>query len=474
MQRTKYIDTNQQMQVYVSQIANRARLAARLGQQYNGDRDLYQALGYKKDLTYDDFAAQYSRQDIAKAIIDRPAKATWRGKLKVEESEVEETTAFEKAWTTLDKKLKLISTFSRVDRLAGVGRYAVLFLGLDDAKKEEDFAKPVTVGTRKLKYIKPYDEGSVEILMFDKDAKSERFGLPLIYGIKMTMEDGQTSQDYQVHFSRIVHIVDDVLDSEIYGIPRLEPVFNRLQDLEKIIGGDGEMFWRGARPGYQGVTDPDFQVTPESKADAKDQIDEFEHNLRRIIISEGYELKALAQEISDPKSHVDVQLQMISAETGIPKRILVGSERGELASTQDSDEWKEYVQTRREEHAEPHIINPFIEICLKYGILPKPISGDYSIMWKDLFTKSEKEKTEIGKNRATAIREYMTSPMVSMIFPPKAFFEFCMGLDDDQIARISKLSEEEMKGMFKEFQDAQLEAAKPDPEPTNTQPAQNA
>lgn len=473
MQRTKFIDTNQQMQSYVSQIANRARLAARLGQQYDGDRDLYQALGYKKVLEYADFEAQYSRQDIAKAIIDRPVKATWRGKLKIEESDVEEDTNFEQAWNALDKKLKLISIFSRVDRLAGIGRYAVLFLGLDDAKTEGDFEKPVTVGTRKLLYIKPYDEGSVEILTFDTNAKSERFGLPLIYGVKMTMEDGKTSQDFRVHYSRIVHIVDDVLDSEIYGIPSLEPVFNRLQDLEKIVGGDGEMFWRGARPGYQGVTDPDFQVTPESKADAKDQIDEFEHNLRRIIISEGYELKALAQEISDPKSHVDVQLQMISAEKGIPKRILVGSERGELASSQDSDEWKEYVQTRREEHAEPHIIQPFIDVCLKYKILPTPQSGDYSILWKDLFTKSEKEKTEIGKNRATAIREYMTSPMVSMIFPPKAFMEFCMGLDDDQIARVMKLSEEEVQGMFKEFQDAQLEAAtNPEPQPTNTQPTE--
>ena len=33
---------------------SRARLANALGAQYGGDRNLYQALGYKTDLKYDD------------------------------------------------------------------------------------------------------------------------------------------------------------------------------------------------------------------------------------------------------------------------------------------------------------------------------------------------------------------------------------------------------------------------------------
>ena len=37
---------------------------------------------------------------------------------------------------------------------------------------------------------------------------------------------------------------------------------------------------------------------------------------------------------------------MISAETGIPKRILTGSERGELASSQDRDNWFERYPER--------------------------------------------------------------------------------------------------------------------------------
>jgi hypothetical protein len=126
-----------------------------------------------------------------------------------------------------------------------------------------------------------------------------------------------------VHYSRVVHIVDDIVESEIEGSPRLEAVFNRLMDLEKLVGGDAEMFWRGARPGYSGVAGKDYQVTDATMTDLKDQVDEFEHNLRRILISEGIDLKALAQQIADPATHVDVQIQMIAAATGIPKRVLV-------------------------------------------------------------------------------------------------------------------------------------------------------
>jgi hypothetical protein len=241
------------------------------------------------------------------------------------------------------------------------------------------------------------------------------------------------------------------------GIPKLEAVFNRLYDLEKLVGGDAEMFWRGARPGYQGNVDKDYTMTQTTKDDLKEQIDEYENGLRRILINEGIDLKELAQQIADPTGHVDMQLTMISAVTGIPKRILSGSERGELASTQDTGEWKTYVQSRREDHAEPHIIRPFTDRLIELKVLPKPKSGDYKVDWLDLFSISEKERVEIGKSRANAIREYTTNPMAESVIPPDAFFEFCLGLSQGQIDLIKKqlgagLSEEQKK-LMEEIQD---------------------
>jgi hypothetical protein len=259
---------------------------------------------------------RYQRQDMAKAVIDRPVRATWQGRILIEESTDDQETQLEKVWDTLGNDLKLKSVFIRLDKLTGIGRYGVLLFGLSDVKTIEDFAKPTSKGA-KLMYLKPYSEDSAKIATWVTDPNDKRYGMPLTYTITVAGGDGTNEQTLEVHYSRVLHVVEDNLESEIYGTERLKAVFNRLWDLEKLVGGDAEMFWRGARPGYSGTVGENFQMTDTMIDAMQDQIDEFEHNLRRILINEGVELKALAQQIADPSSHVDVQIQMISAVTGI-------------------------------------------------------------------------------------------------------------------------------------------------------------
>jgi len=441
----KRIDDSRRIQV-LSELVNRALLASRLGvDTYSGDRDVYKALGYPTTLRFDDYYARYCRQDIAKAIIDRPVRATWQGALELIESNEAESTPFETQWEKLDWELGIKSKLARVDRLTGLGRYGVLLLGLNDVTNARtDLEKPVSPKAKKLLYIKPLSEKSATISTWVDDPKDVRYGLPLLYEVAIEDNNGNATTTIKVHHSRIVHIVDEPLESEVYGRPRLEAVYNRLIDLEKVIGGDGEMFWRGARPGYQGKIDKDYQMTEGTKQDLKDQIDEFENNLRRILVNEGMELEALAQQIADPTSHVNVNMQMISAVTGIPQRILSGSERGELASTQDITEWLSYVQTRREEHAEPRIIRPFVDKLIELGILPAP-SQAYRVKWQDLFAISEKARVDVGRLRADALRNYTYSPIAMDILPPPLFLELCLGLDKSQIELAYSMREAAIK-----------------------------
>ena len=114
MERTK--PTKNQLQT-LGILATRMSLANRLlGSQYAGDRDVYQALGYPTDITYEQYRIQYSRQDIAKAIIDRPVRATWQGQLELIESEDAQRTPFEQAWQDLNKRIKL----TRSPKMEGV------------------------------------------------------------------------------------------------------------------------------------------------------------------------------------------------------------------------------------------------------------------------------------------------------------------------------------------------------------------
>jgi uncharacterized protein len=425
----------------LSELVGRMTFASRLGtQQYGGDRDIYQALGYKETIQFDDYYGRYTRQDIAKAVIDRPAKITWKGNIEVLDTNDDIITPLEGEWKKLERRLKLKNKFVRVDRLSGIGRYGVLLLGLNDARNSMGFQLPVRpFKGLDLLYVKPLSEKSAIIDIYEKDPKNPRYGLPLFYKIPIRNSDSGMEEEVRVHYSRIIHVVDDLLESEVIGSSRLEPVFNRLMDLEKIVGGDAEMFWRGARPGYHGKVSDDYQITDNTLNDLQDQIDEFEHNLRRILINEGLDLKALEQQIADPIPHVDIQMQMISSVTGIPKRVLVGSERGELASSQDKAEWLEFVQSRREEFAEPHVIRPFIDHCIEIGVLPRPVSEDYNITWSDLFSVSEKDKAEIGRIRSTALREYTSQPTAEMILPPDAFMEYFLGLSSAQIELVNEI-----------------------------------
>jgi uncharacterized protein len=446
----------------LSQLVARANFAARFAgqQQYGGDRDINEALGYKEDIQFKDYLGRYLRQDMAKAIIDRPVKATWQGPLELVESNEAEDTEFEEAWEELEKKLGIKTRLTRLDRLTGIGKYGVLLLGLDDVKDREGFAKEVAEGDRELIYIKPFSEESAKIDKYEEDTRNPRYGYPVMYNIEIADVASGNSSNVKVHYSRVLHITDDPLESEVVGTPRLEAVFNRLMDLEKIVGGDGEMFWRGARPGYRGKVDPDYTMTDASKEGLEDQLDEYEHKLRRFLINEGVDIEAMEQQIADPSTHVDVQIQMISAVTGIPKRILTGSERGELASSEDRGAWLAYVQARREDFAEPCIVRPFVDKLIALGVLPEP-AEEYTVKWLDLFSVSEKDRVDIGKARATALREYVQNPLATEVVSPKAFFEFFLGLTKERITLIEEMNQSEMDEELRDTVDKILNPPEP-------------
>ena len=127
-------------------------------------------------------------------------------------------------------------------------------------------------------------------------------------------------------------------------------------------------------------------------------------------------------------------MQMISAVTGIPKRILTGSERGELSSAQDKLEWISYVTSRREEQNEPNILRPFIDKCIEIGVLPKPTSP-YIVRWDKLFSLSDKEKVDIGHTRSLAMKEFSMGSIEEYV-TLDLFLKHFLNFDEVQIEEI--------------------------------------
>ena len=69
-----------------------------------------------------------------------------------------------------------------------------------------------------------------------------------------------------VHASRVIHVAEDILDDEVYGIPRLEPLYNYLDDLLKVVGGSAEMFWLDAKRRLVFSLRDEYTTSPEMEA----------------------------------------------------------------------------------------------------------------------------------------------------------------------------------------------------------------
>ncbi len=321
----------------------------------------------------------------------------------------------------------------------GIGQYGVLLLGFDDGA---DFMQEVTKAGRLL-YLQPYSETNAKIKTWEEDQGDERYGQPKTYSITLASANKLSKASVAVHHSRVIHVAEGTTENDIYGTPRLKAVFNRLQNLELVIGGSAEMFWRGAFPGYAFKEQKDYELDTQAMSDLQDELELYMHDLQRYLRLKGVDLEELAMQVASPKDHVEVILDLISGATDIPKRILIGSERGELASSQDEKNWATRIDERRKDFAEPMILRPLIDRLIRLEVIARPRNDSYSVEWPPIVVPSEKDEAEVGKAKAEALNKYVSGIGAEQILPPELFLRLILGLDEDQI----KEAEELLEGM---------------------------
>jgi len=446
-------------------LLNRLGMVGKLGKSYGTDRDLYTAMGYPKTLDFDYFSARFTRQSIAKRVVTAYPDATWREKPEIiEDDDPKVNTDFEEGVVELDKKTNFYHYLNRIDKVSGIGKYGILFLGFDDGK-EPDTAVVPSEGMSLL-YMQPYSEKNAEIKSLVQDKKDPRFGLPEMYEVSIAEtttttstfpRSSGTSKTMNVHHSRVIHVADLLMESDVYGTPRLEPVFNDLQNLELVQAGSAEMFWRGGFPGIALEVEPDAEFDDDA---LDDEIDAYVNQLTRVLRLQGMKANQLDPNNPAPKETIEAQLMSISGGTGIPQRILTGSERGELASTQDKTNWDSRVDERRKNHAEPMILRRFLDKMIEVGVLPQPEGTEenpgYRVVWPDIAALTDAEKAEIGKNRADAINLYTKNDGADMVVPPETFLKQVLFMEDEEVQQIM----EEVEAAFQEEQKLEEERQK--------------
>jgi uncharacterized protein len=376
----------------------RSQFANMAGITFRGARNLFNALGYDRVLTPQKYRWRYDRGGIVARLVETKPLSTWReGGTLVEDEDPDTVTAFEQAWMDLDEEFSLWPLFQQVDILAGLGQFAIILLG-----GPGDFEYPMPrLGDKGLLYLSCYSQRDVQIETMEVDPKNKRFGQPVLYNCNRLTSPSlnNTSIKGRVHYSRIIHIADGRLDDHVYGQARLERVWNLLDDLDKVVGGGAEAFWKRIDAGMQLKLDPNLKdMSAEDKKKLDEQLEEYTDGLRRILKTRGIDINQLSSQVSGLKDPVDTIISLLSAATMIPQRILMGSERGELASSQDRDEWSERISDRRKSFAAPQVVRPFVNRLIELGVLPKP--KKYDVRWPSMKALDELQKVTVAKDIA--------------------------------------------------------------------------
>lgn len=427
-------------------------------------RDIDQECGYPKQLSTEQYRLMYDREGTASRVVAFMPEECWDQDPDVVENEDPEETEFEGAFSELNKERHIWSYLSKADELSGIGQFGILLLGLDDGLPLDQPVEGINdkgekVGTgseRKLLFLRPLAEDLVTVKGTEKDQTNPRFSQPTFYSVTFdsvtntrTSTEGEViatvGQEQRVHWSRVIHLADNRESSEVYGIPRMQKVFNRLYDIRKIAGGSGEMFWKGGFPGISFEMDPNARpLTTDQKTELRTELANYADGLQRYLAIQGVSAKNLTPQVADPSAHIDVQLGLIAQSLGVPKRVFIGSEQAQLASAQDTKRWNRRVSRRREKYLTPFVIRPLIDRLIALGVLPEV--EEYDIRWPDMDSPSEKDQAEVLRVMTEAMAKYVGGN-VDMLVPPEIFLTMFMGLEPDQVEEIMKqvmLREEEM------------------------------
>ena len=461
------LTNQQQADIIANALTSRSALIEKM---MDPRRDVYAECGFpREDPEPEQYDLLYRRNPLAKKVVNIKPDHCWKSSPKIFENEDDTETEFEKAVADLHKNLRNdlpsdgeeIGWFSdevgspvwellkRAWRMARKGRYGVILLGFSDVGDEvstSDRVEPTE--DMELLYATPYSECDAEIVKWDKDEASPRFGKPEIYKIGITdpsnISGSNPPTEYlNVHHSRVIHITETPDSSDIFHAESLKDIYNVLHGSEKVIGAAPEGYWKMVVTKLLIEANPGITESDIDKTTLRNQISNWEMGLQGTMSLFGLQGKAIAPTVNEPTAFMDLLESLCALSADCPVRIFRGSERGEQASTQDKSEWNERCTESRNSIVTPRHIVPFFNRLIWVGVLPKPKS--FHVEWENLDKLSEKDSSEIADNVASSLVKYSQGDL-SNIIELVDFLTVVLGWDDE----IAKAVVERVEGSIKD------------------------
>lgn len=383
-------------------IASRAQWLQRAGKTFGGKRDVDAALGYETVVTPEMSRLRYERGGIAAAIMESFPEACWGAGCTIfDEHDAAKESKFEKAVDLETERLDIWNMLLRLDIIAGFGRYGVLLMS-----RGQDLSKPASPGH--VLHLQPLSEELCKIVEWDENVNSVRYGRPEFYEATLGSKESHRKA-HRVHHTHVIHFAEGNLSDEVYGRPRLERSWNRLNDLDKLVGGGSEAAWKRAHQGLHANADPEMTAgmdEDELKAQMEkvgEQLENYDNSFTRFIKTVGVDLNTLDGGPFNFSINALCVISIVAATEKIPQRILLGSERGALASKQDDDTFNDRVSVRRNRSCTV-VTRQLFQQLIDGGDLPKPKRGRFMVSWPEEQELRETDKIRLANEISLANR----------------------------------------------------------------------
>ena len=405
------------------------------------NRDYNGQFGYPTAVSKYEYQNMYDRNPFAHRIVQLFPTECWTTHPSIQDNDAPTESPFVSAFNKMNRQHSFWAFLRRVDILSGIGAFGIVVFGLDDnqplSSPIEGFDDPEYPKKHQLLYLRTFPHSMVDIQSRCMDRSSARYGSPEMYQIQNTpnrdlLEDTAIDMTtINVHWTRVLHVADNKEIGEIYGVPRMQLVYNILLDITKVFGCAGEMFYKGAYPGYS-ITTVDNQLPVQFDIESIQQkMAQFENGFQRWIGLQNAQINALPSMYSEPSGLMEQYINAIAVALAVPRRIFEGSERGELASGQDAILWSNRLQERRANYIVPNMVRPFVNRLIRYGIIPEPFNKDYTVEWNPQQYSSEQDGTSKADMETQILERYFSADL-SRIMSPKDYLMRYAGMSEKE------------------------------------------
>ena len=407
------------------------------GTSHQGRRDYWEVFGYPdpENVSQDQYEKRARTQPEARIITEAPVQVSWKYPPVIRDDareEGEDPTQFEQDvqelldGSTGDRNPKaeragLNTYWQWADRKQRPVQYGLMLMGYRDGRK---MSQPVNEealdGPNDLAYCNVFSQTDVKNWAlagdFDKGEPIrdgiERPDKPILYEIEFEQSNADGSIEIEtkiVHHSRLQHIIERPDHSEYLGEGCLEPLLHALIDFEKVRGASAEAHYNNVDRKFIGMGTEGSSLGNNREQIIEDfdaQMQDMTDGMRSTAYGENMDIHEVSGDSVDPSAMLDALYDTLAGVSKQPQRIMKGSERGELASSQDESNWLSRMSERQEQVNAKRFVIPTLDDLIAYGVVAEPEAGPsgYSVGWRSLFELTDLEKASKIKTLSQAVK----------------------------------------------------------------------